>query len=160
MMKKSPQEQELERMLKSSKFSSCGFLGTDRRNLWEVIEEDAAEIAKAGLTMEELAGRMNEITAAGAEGLGDWVQFSPRLRVIVDDNRGIIPCPWPHQVRCLKRITTVHAVDTGAQIRWSDLNIHLIKEHGFFEGRGSPFRIEPRMLVDTIFAHHQTKPEH
>lgn len=152
-MKKSPQQQELERMLRSSKFSSCGFLGTDRRNLWEVIDEDAAETAKTGRTMEEVAARMAEITATGAEGLGDWVQFGPRLRVMVDDNRGVIPCPWPHRVRCLKRITTVHAVDTGTQIRWSDLNIHLIREHGFFEGKGSPFRIEPQILVEAIFTH-------
>jgi hypothetical protein len=31
------------------------------------------------------------------------------------------------------------------------LNIHLIKEHGFFEGKGSPFRIEPSVLTKMIF---------
>ena len=126
-------------------------MGTDRRSLWELIDEDGAEIAKSGRTPEQVAARMKEITDAGAAGLGDWVQFDPRLRVMVDDNRGVIPCPWPHRVRCLKRVTTVEDARTGTILRWSDLNVHLIKEHGFFEGKGSPFRIEPRVLIETIF---------
>jgi hypothetical protein len=150
-MKKSPQEKKLENMLKSSKFSSSGFMGTDRRNLWEIIEEDAAQVARSGKTMEELASRMQYITNAGVEGLGEWVEIDPKLRVMVDDNRGVVPCPWPHHARCLKRITTVNNSETGTSLRWSELNIHLIKEHGFFEGIGSPFRIEPSVLILTIF---------
>ncbi len=151
-MKKSPQQQELESMLKSSKFSSSGFMGADRRNLWEIIDADAAEVAKAGKTMEEVAIRMQQITAAGVEGLGEWIKISESLQVMVDDNRGVIPCPWPHHVRCLKRITTVRNVQTDTTLRWSELNIHLIREHGFFEGKGSPFRIEPVALIEMIFA--------
>lgn len=140
-------------MLRTSKFSGCGFMGTDRRNLWEIIDDDGAEIAKTGRTLEEVAARMKEIADSGAAALGDWVEYGLRLRVMVDDNRGVIPCPWPHRVRCLKRITSVHDTGTGVRLRWSDLNIHLIKEHGFFEGKGSPFRIEPQILVETIFPH-------
>ncbi len=150
-MKKSPQEKKLEELLKSSKFSSSGFLGTDRRNLWEIIDEDAAQVARTGRTMEEVATRMQQLTNAGAEGLGEWVAIGQNLRVMVDDNRGVVPCPWPHRVRCLKRITTVNNSETGTYLRWSELNIHLIKEHGFFEGKGSPFRIEPTALVLMIF---------
>lgn len=150
-MKKSPQEKKLEDMLKSSKFSASGFMGKDRRNLWEIIDADATEVASSGKTMDEVAARMQQITDAGAEGLGEWVAFSDSLRVMVDDNRGIVPCPWPHHVRCLKRITTLCNSKTGTCVRWSELNIHLIKAHGFFEGKGSPFRIEPAQLIRTIF---------
>jgi hypothetical protein len=48
-------------------------------------------------------------------------------------------------------VTTVELLDTSSTIRWSDLNIHLIAEHGFFEGKGSSFRIEPARLVAAIF---------
>ena len=138
--------------MRSSKFSASGFLGTDKRNLWEIIDTDAAAIAKAGRTMEEVAQRMQEITNLGKAGLGDWVAVRPELEVSVDDNRGMVPCPWPHHVRCLKRITTVRHTGSGRKIMWSELNIHLIKAHGFFEGKGAPFRIEPRALLDMIFA--------
>lgn len=151
-MKKSPQQEKLEALLKSSKFSICGFLGDDKRNLWEIIDTDATELEKLGKTREEIASRMQYLTDLANTGLGDWVQVEKNLRVSADDNRGRIPCPWPHHVRCLKRITTARQLETGRTIRWSDLNIHLIKEHGFFEGRGSPFRIEPRDLVEIIFS--------
>lgn len=150
-MKKSPQERKLEKLLRSSKFSASGFMGNDRRNLWEIIDEDASEIMKAGKTMEEIAQRMRQITDTAKKGLGDWVHVSKTIKASVDDNRGMIPCPWPHHFRSLKRITTVQHIPTETIIRWSELNIHLIEEHGFFEGRGSAFRIEPRVLVDILF---------
>jgi hypothetical protein len=150
-MKKSPQERKLERLLRSSKFSASGFIGNDRRNLWEIIDEDASEITRAGKTMEGIAQRMRQITDTAKKGLGDWVEVSKTIKASVDDNRGMIPCPWPHHIRCLKRITTVQHIPTETIIRWSELNIHLIEEHGFFEGRGSAFRIEPRILIDILF---------
>ncbi len=151
-MKKSPQQKKLEDLLGSSKFSACGFMGNDKRSLWEIIDADAAELERLGKTTEEVAARMDELTDLAKPALGDWVEVGKNLKVSIDDNRGMIPCPWPHHVRCLKRITTATQVDTGKRIRWSELNTHLIKEHGFFEGRGSPFRIEPRQLVEIIFA--------
>ena len=150
-MKKSPDQQEFEKLLRSSKFSSCGFLGQDPREIWEIIEQDGADVAQTGKTLSEIANRMEKLTTAGSKGLGDWVQIDHLLRVMVDDSRGMIPCPWPHRARFPKRTTTVNSLKTGLTLRWSDLNIHLIREHGFFEGRGSPFRIEPRTLVETIF---------
>ena len=150
-MKKSPQLEKLEEVLKCSKFSASGFMGNDKRNLWEIIDEDASEVSRAGKTMEEVAARMHELTELGKAGLGDRVEIDEELHIQVDDNRGMIPCPWPHHVRCLKRITTVHHVPSNTDLRWSELNIHLIREHGFFEGRGSPFRIEPRTLINIIF---------
>jgi hypothetical protein len=150
-MKKSPQQQKLERLLQSSKFSASGFMGTDTRDLWQIIDEDGAEVARTGKTMDDLAARMKELTDTGVKALGDWVEISKDLKVMVDDNRGMIPCPWPHHVRCLKRITKVHSALNNQEIRWSDLNIHLISEHGFFEGKGSPYRLEPSALIKTIF---------
>lgn len=151
-MKKSPQEEKLEKMLQPSKFSADGFLGSDKRNLWEIIEADAAAIASAGKTMEQVSQRMQELTDIGKKGFGDWLDAGHGLEVSVDDNRGKIPCPWPHSVRCLKRVTTVRHRASKTEIRWSDLNIHLIKEHGFFEGKGALFRIEPTDLISLIFA--------
>jgi hypothetical protein len=151
-MKKSPQQKKLEDLLGSSKFSACGFMGNDKRSLWEIIDADAAELERLARTTEEVAARMEELTDFAKPALGDWVEVGKNLKVSIDDNRGMIPCPWPHHVRCLKRITTAMQVDTGKRISWSELNTHLIKEHGFFEGRGSPFRIEPRQLVEIIFA--------
>ncbi len=150
-MKKSPQTQKLERMLGASKISSCGFLGIDRRGVDEIIEADAAEIARLGKTNEQIAERMRELTELAKTGLGDWVNAGEQIEVSVDDSRGRIPCPWSHGVRCSKMITTCRRLDTRVSIRWSELNIHMIETHGFFEGKGAAFRVEPKLLIKVIF---------
>jgi hypothetical protein len=149
-MKKTPQDKKLETMLAASKISACGFLGTDPRDVWDIIQEDAAEVHRLGWSPKAIAARMRELTAIGQKGLGEWVRVDARLQVQCDDSRGVIPCPWPHQIRCLKRTTTVRS-DDGEHLTWSDLNVHLIDAHGFFEGRGSPFRLEPEKLVTMLF---------
>lgn len=148
-MKKTPHEKKLETLLKASNISACGFLGTDTRELWEIIQQDVNDVASMGISIEAIAARMKELTALGQQGLGAWVRAG-RLLVQCDDSRGIIPCPWPHHVRCSKRTTTVRT-DPGDVLTWSDLNVHLIEAHGFFEGRGSPFRLEPKELVALLF---------
>lgn len=139
-------------MLQPSKFSAEGFMGTDTRSVWEIIDADASEMAKLGRTREEVAQRMQELTDLGKPALEDWIAVGENLEVRVEDHRGAVPCPWPHRVRCVKRITTVQYKPTGKTIRWSDLNIHLIKEHGFFEGQGASFRLEPKELIGIIFS--------
>ncbi len=151
-MKKSPQLEKLESLLRSSKLSACGFIGKDRRGLWEIIDADAATLEKLKTTKEEVAARMQQLTDLGVQALGDRVKINENLEVKVDDHRGLIPCPWPHHVRCFKRNTTAVRRVTNKRIYWSDLNIHMIKEHGFFEGIDSPFRIDPQLLVEIIFS--------
>jgi hypothetical protein len=116
-----------------------------------VIDADAGELSKLGLTKEQVAERRQEITQVAISGLGSWVQVGGDLEGKVDEAKGWLVCPWPHKGKLAKRITIVKVIETGETIRWSDLNIHLIGEHGFFEGKGSDFRIEPREIVRIIF---------
>ncbi|MBN2379667.1 hypothetical protein JXM67_07695 [candidate division WOR-3 bacterium] len=150
-MKKPPQLEYLEQTLRSSRLSARGFLGTDQRSLWEILDADASEVEKLGYTMTGIATRMHEITDRANEGLGDWVEIGKNIKACTTDVRGVIACPWPHAFRANKTVTTVLKIDSGDEIKWADLNIHLIEEHGFFQGKGSVFRLEPSELVKIIF---------
>jgi hypothetical protein len=150
-MKESPENQKLEQLLRLSRLVSGGFMGSDTRNISEVIDADSAELAKLGFTKEQLAGRMQQITKLAIPGLGTWVRVDDTKEASVQEAKGSLVCPWPHPGRYAKRITTIRDVRSGESIRWSDLNIHLIGQHGFFGGRGSMFRIEPGELVRNIF---------
>jgi len=142
---------KLEETLRTSRIVSGGFLGKDPRILVEILETDAAELTGLGTTREAVAARMREITDRALEGLGTPVKFDEKREVTADDNRGQIICPWPHAGRYFKTITTVRRTDTGETLRWSELSRHFIEEHGFFQGKGSVFRLEPRTLVRVIF---------
>lgn len=150
-MKESPQATKLDRILRSSKLVAGGFMGTDSRSAAEVVEADVAELSKLGFTTEELASRMQEITDKAKGGLGTWVKVDEKRQAMAEEAKGPTICPWPHPGLYVKRVTTVERFDSGKTVRWSDLNIHLIAEHSFFEGRGSAFRIEPAKLIDVIF---------
>jgi hypothetical protein len=150
-MKESPQDRKLDELLRSSRLAAGGFMGHDTRSVSEVIDADAAELSRLGFTKEQVAERMQQITQVAISGLGTWVQVNDDLEGKVDEAKGRLICPWPHKGQLVKRITIVKVIETGESIRWSDLNTHLISEHGFFEGKGSNFRIEPRELVQIIF---------
>jgi len=150
-MKKSPQTRKLEHILRSSKLVAGGFMGDDSRSFTEVIDADAFLVSRLGYTMEQIAARMQEITDTAKTGLGNWVTEDDKLQAVAEEAKGSLICPWPHPGRYVKRVTTVERRNSGVTIRWSDLNIHLIAEHGFFEGRGAAFRIEPEKLINVIF---------
>jgi len=151
MMKKSPRMRKLEEMLRSSVLVVGGFMGDDRRPIMEVIEADGKALSRLHVTAEQVAQRMQEITDAAIEGLGTWVKIDDVREAKVEEARGWIPCPWSDAHRFRKRVTTLRRTDSGQAVQWSDLSIHFIGTHTFFEGKGSFFRIEPAELVRALF---------
>ncbi len=150
-MKKSPDTNKLEEILKSPAFSATGFMGADTRNLAEIIDADMAEVARLGYTPHQIAERMQQITDKAKSALGNWIKIDDTHSAMITEVKGRIPCPWPHAGNFAKRVTTLKDMQTGRQIHFSDLNIHLVAEHNFFEGRGSPFRIDPKEIVEMLF---------
>jgi len=150
-MKEAPKDRDLDAVLRSSVLVAGGFMGDDSRSVTEVIESDSGELFRLGITHVELAARLKEITEKATEALGTWIAVGDGLKAMVDDARGSMPCPWPHEGSYLKRVTTLCRTDTDQTFRWSDLSIHLIAAHGFFQGRGSVFRIEPADVVRMLF---------
>lgn len=150
-MKESPQNKKLEAILRSSKMVAGGFMGDDNRSVFEIIDADKNELSRLGFTCRQIASRMRQITDKAKTGLETWVKIDGNLEARTDEARGFLPCPWPHAGRFVKRVTIIRRINTSESIQWSDLNIHLIGEHGFFQGNGSNFRIEPKELINMIF---------
>ena len=150
-MKESPQNKKLEEMLRSSKLVADGFLGDDTRSISEIIDSDISDITGLGYTVGKIARRMREITNKAVLFLGNWIEIDKKRLAKVDEAKGSLVCPWPHSGRFDKRVTTVKLTESGQTIKYSDLNIHLIEEHGFFEGRSATFRLEPKKLIKIIF---------
>ena len=150
-MKHSPENEKLIQMLKNQKLTPGGFFGTDNRELEDIIIADAEIVAKSGKDYQQIASRMQEITDKCSNGLGTEVQISENAIAWEDESKGNIVCPWPHPGRFAKRTTTLRRTDLNKEIHWSDLNIHLIAEHGFFEGKGNHYRLEPQELIDMLW---------
>ena len=79
------------------------------------------------------------------------MKIDENRQAMTEEAKGILICPWPHPGKFAKRVTTVKLTGSEQSIKWSDLSIHLIAEHHFFQGKGSAFRIEPEKLIKIIF---------
>ena len=156
-MKESPDQQALKSRLLPGALSAEGYLGTDPRSPAEIIQADLAAVIKLGLSHQELAAAMRRLTEAGKSGLGRRVIVDDHLAVTVTDAMGTIPCPFRDGYRASKQITLVEDLRTGLSASWSDLNIHMIEHHGFYEGQGSAFRIEPAGIASLLGLADQTR---
>lgn len=150
-MKKTSQKKILEELLGSSKIVAGGFIGNDSRSLHDIIKADAAILAKLNYSHHQVVERMQKITDTAKAALGNWVKVDENIHARTEEAKGPLICPWPHPGAFAKRVTIAKNTNSKQTIKWSDLNIHLIKEHHFFEGKGSAFRLDPKKLVDIIF---------
>jgi hypothetical protein len=130
--------------------SRDGFLGADKRAVAAIVSEDTATVQSLGLTHRRIAGVMARLSRAGRAGLGVGVRVPPHFEVLVDSARGAMPCPFLDGAILPKTNTTVRNLKLGRAVGYSDLNIHLIEVHGFYEGRGSAYRLEPRALAEVL----------
>jgi hypothetical protein len=135
----------LERM-KPGAITIQGFLGTDTRSLADIIEADAEEFRRLKLDPEEVADSLERLRDAGQAGLGEPITVEGRYIVSTGDARGVLPCPYGDGV-FHKNSVTVDDEQSGVELIYSDLSLHLLRAHGFCQGQGSPFRLAPEALA-------------
>lgn len=150
-MKATPQELKVMAKMRPGVITLNGFLGDDRRNLNDIIQDDAIILNRIGRSPAEIASRLDQLSKASWESLGDDVLLENKYLVSTDVVRGKLPCPFGHAGIYRKAITTLTNTENGLTVRWTSLSIHLIEAHGFFEGKGSTFRLDPETLVKAIF---------
>jgi len=149
-MKQTPQMKKIQDNMRPGVLTLNGFLGTDTRDLVEILEEDAAEVRRLRTSHRAIAEKMSILRDQGMRGLGEFIDVEPHFEVRVDSVRGGIPSPFGDAGLLRKTNTTVRNRRLTREIVFTDVNIHLIGEHGFYEGRGSLFRLEPAELVEIL----------
>lgn len=70
--------------------------------------------------------------------------------VRVDSVRGKLPSPFGGPGMYDKVNTTVVNKRLGREVTFTDLHIHFVRDHGFYEGKGSLFRLEPHDLIEIL----------
>jgi hypothetical protein len=63
------------------------------------------------------------------------------------EGMGRIPSPWPGDGVFPKGELELTDNRSGRSIRITPLSIHLIAAHGFYQGWGAPYRLEPADLA-------------
>lgn len=149
-MKQNPDMATIQENMKPGALSADGFLGDDPRGLSDILLADNQTVQRHGQTHQAIADQMRRLTEAGKPELGRPLRVG-NFEVTVDDHRGRLPCPFRDRYGAEKRITTAVHLLTGQTISWTDLHIHMIEAHGFYEGVGSKFRLDPEQLIVFFF---------
>ncbi|MDO5733541.1 MAG: hypothetical protein Q4P08_00130 [Eubacteriales bacterium] len=148
-MKKNPADKKFSDNMGAGQYTLEGFLGTDQRQIAEIINEDQAKLDQLGVRAEDLAILLRRLSRAGMTGLGEAVEYRG-YEISVDEWRGWLGCPFKDAKRAAKRLSSCRHLASGRELKWSDLSIHLIADHGFFQGRGAAHRIEPEELYNFL----------
>ncbi|MCE1245481.1 MAG: hypothetical protein LWY06_02430 [Firmicutes bacterium] len=147
-MKQTVQMEKIQANMAPGVITLSGFLGDDLRKLIDILIADEETVTLMGLSHDQIASRMIELRDAGVRGLGDFINVVPHFEVKVDSVRGKLPCPFGDPGVFPKTNTTVKNLKTGKEVTFTDLNIHMILAHGFYQGRGSLFRLDPEFLAE------------
>lgn len=147
-MKQNPAEQILRDRLEPGALSIEGFLGHDERPLADIVAADTTEVEAAGLTVEKLGKFLETLHITADQGWeGRVPMFDGKITVRSDETLGQIPCPFGCGAHCHKGEIAVKYGSGNDLLRFTPLDAHLIALHGFFQGKGSRYRIEPSCLI-------------
>ena len=149
-MKQTPQLAAVEARMQPGAIVRDGFLGTDGRSLAEILDEVQNTVNGLSLTHEQIAERMEHLAEEGKEGLGMTVRVDEDWEVRVQSVRGFLPCPWGHKGLYPKLNVYLRNRRSGHTMLWTGMQIHLIRDHGFYQGKGSAFRIEPEVAKEVL----------
>ncbi len=149
-MKQTPEFDKIQQQMKKGVITLDGFLGDDTRNLVDIIASDSMTVNRLNTTCQAIADRMEYFKNLGLTGLGEFISVDDTFDVKVDSVRGLLPSPFGGKGMYGKINTTVVNKKTGRSVVFTDLHIHFIADHCFFEGKGSPFRLEPEDLVTVL----------
>jgi hypothetical protein len=127
------------------------------QKLKTVLDQDAQRLHELGITAHALGQALADVLSK-ARG-SDW--FLPfrhsRLNIEVRRRRGFITCPWAAEEteKCVVgkggRATANEFLlrhrERGLVISGFEISAHLIRDHDFFGGPGTVFRLEPADLA-------------
>lgn len=150
-MKETTQELRIRNRMMPGAITLNGFIGKDKRSLSDIVAADENELQKLNRTADELADRMQYFTDASFSTFDGKITIDEIYVVETEVTRGKLPCPYAHGGQFRKSVTKLTNTKSNTSVTWTSLNIHLIKDHHFFEGKGSLYRLEPEALVKALF---------
>jgi hypothetical protein len=155
-MKLTPEEKKIYKNFLPGALSKTGFIGQDTRHIHEIVAEDLRVLSAHGTDQVQAADRLQFFIDVGRAGLENPVDID-RFTVEVRWARGRISCPFSHPGVYPLIHVKLKDRTAGTRIIYSQLSVHLIRQHGFFGGIGSIYRINPLDVIELMKANIQPK---
>jgi len=149
---------ELEELMRpgqqDERSSQLGFLGKDER-LVEILVSDNEFVKSKGLTHRELAIPVLQICQHAIAKRGSTAQAveiehgGVRWRVQLVESKGFQYSPFDDKTKTNIDYAITN-LDNKKMLKFSGLVPIMIERYGFYEGHGTPYRVEPADLIDLL----------
>ncbi len=140
---------------KSDVGSEKGFLGADEKLLDVLAMDNRTVIEEMGLSHQELAKHLHALGAIGFWQLkhnragAEFVYQGRRFKVSMVVTKGTQLSPFRDGTDSGSN-ATVENLDTGKKLEYALLVPYMIERYGFYEGKGTPWRVDPKQIVEVL----------
>jgi len=149
-MKMTPEEKKAWNNMLPGVITSQGFLGDQEdHSLEDMVEADEELMDSYGLDFEEVGKKLLYLLEEGKKGLGEPITVNETWLVRTNETRGFLPCPFEDGIYRKTNLEISHK-ENKESLLCSELSIHLLMAHHFLQGKGSPFRLEPKKLKQVL----------
>lgn len=152
---------DLEKDMRPRKLSNSGFLGADEKLLEVLSMDNAYVVDQLGLTHQELARplrfvgaialRFYEEAAKGGRqpGYREFLYHGRKYKVKAMCYRGYQKSPFADGTKTNCN-ATLWNLTNNKKLDYSLLVPEMIERYGFYEGKGTPYRVEPRAILEVL----------
>jgi hypothetical protein len=135
--------------------SDKGFLGPEEKLLDVLAADNQYVVDELGRTHQELARHLRVLAA-----IADWqlkqgkpeaefLYHGRRLKVQRRYFKGYQGSPFRDGTKT-STDATIHNLSNGQKLAYSLLVPDMMERYGFYEGKGTPYRVEPRRVVEVL----------
>ncbi len=146
---------QLEVDMRPKKISGAGFLGPDEKLLEVMAADNRYVVDELGLSHQDLARHLHALAA-----IGEWLNrhdkageefmyHGKRFKALVEHSRGFVKSPFADGTRSGSNATVTN-IETGKKMRYGLLVPYMVERYGFYEGKGTSYRLEPRTVVTVL----------
>jgi hypothetical protein len=126
-----------------------GFLGPTEKLLDVMAADNKYVVDESGLTHQELAKHLLVVVGITDKCQAEFVYHGRRYKVQRVAFGGWQLSPFKDDTRTDQE-ATVQNLENGKKLHYSLLVPLMIERYGFYEGKGTPYRVEPREVVEVF----------
>jgi len=141
---------DLEDSMRPGVLSTAGFLGKDEKLLDVLVADNRLVVDELGLTHQQLARPLRVLGAVARTepGKSKVVTYGGRrFRIQATLYRASVRSPFEDGTgtNC---VVTIHNLANDKKLTYSLLVPEMVERYGFYEGKGTRYRLEPRSIIE------------
>jgi hypothetical protein len=142
--------EDLEKDMRPGAYATKGFLGGQEKLLDLLADDNRYVVDQLGSTHQELAKHLRALGEISSKSAGKEFRYhGRRFKGSVRYSKWYQASPF-RDGTITNALAIIDNLDNEKRLEFSLLMPDLIERYGFYEGKGTPYRLEPRKIVEFL----------